>query len=59
MFEWSPGQMKMFDDDPQDLIDLFTDAGFRFRLIEDGLAPITPSGLLQREYGNVVASRTP
>ena len=59
MFEWSPGQMAMLDDDPRDLIDAFTGAGFRFRLIEDGLAPITPSALLQREYGNVVASRIP
>jgi FkbM family methyltransferase len=57
MFEWSPGQMKMLDDDPQELIDVFTNAGFRFRLIEDGLAPIAPMELLGREYGNVVASR--
>jgi FkbM family methyltransferase len=59
MFEWSPGQMKMLDDDPEDLLAAFTDAGFRFRLIEDGLTPITPFELAKREYGNVVASRIP
>jgi len=59
MFEWSPGQMRMLDDDPQDLIDTFTAAGFHFRLIEDRLAPISPLTLLHREYGNVVASRIP
>ena len=58
MFEWSPGQMKMLSDDPQDLISAFTDLGFRFRMIDDGLARITPFNLLQREYGNVVATRT-
>jgi FkbM family methyltransferase len=57
MFEWSPGQMKMLDDDPAKLIDAFLELGFQFRLIEDGLAPITPSRLLQLAYGNVVASR--
>jgi hypothetical protein len=50
--------MKMLSDDPQDLISAFTDLGFRFRMIDDGLARITPFNLLQREYGNVVATRT-
>jgi len=57
MFKWSPGQMKMLDDDPAQLIEAFIALGFHFRLIEDKLAPITPSRLLHLDYGNVVASR--
>jgi FkbM family methyltransferase len=58
LFEWSPGQMKMLGDEPQELLNAFTDAGFHFRHIEGGLASITPSQLRQLSFGNVVARRS-
>ena len=57
MFEWSPGQIEMVGDSPAALLDLMRSHGFRFRLIERGLAPVSDSELLQVHHGNVVASR--
>jgi FkbM family methyltransferase len=57
MFEWSPGQIAMVGDEPQALLDLMRSHGFRFRLMERGLATISDSELLQVHHGNVVASR--
>ncbi|MGH9918826.1 MAG: FkbM family methyltransferase [Nitrososphaerales archaeon] len=57
MFEWSPGQLAMLGDDPKDLVDLLTDYGFRFRLMDDGLADVDASRLLDIPFSNVVATR--
>lgn len=58
MFEWSPAQIRQMGDDPADLIDAFSTHGFRFRLMEDDLAPVDRDGLLEVTYGNVVARRS-
>jgi FkbM family methyltransferase len=57
MFEWSPEQITGVGDDPGDLVALLEGHGFRFRLLEDGLAPIDRARLLVLPYGNVVATR--
>ncbi|HXQ58794.1 MAG TPA: FkbM family methyltransferase [Acidimicrobiales bacterium] len=57
MFEWSPAQITDVGDDPGTLVDLLISHGFRFRLLEAGLAAIDRAGLLALPYGNVVASR--
>jgi FkbM family methyltransferase len=57
MFEWSPGQITDVGDDPATLLDLLLGHGFRFRLLEDGLAAIDRTALLALPYGNVVAAR--
>jgi FkbM family methyltransferase len=58
MIEWAPEQIRLVGDGPEELVALLTGAGFRFRLMEDGLAPIEPTALLELAYGNVVAART-
>jgi FkbM family methyltransferase len=57
MFEWAPAQIESVGDRPEALIDLLEQYGFRFQLLEEGSNPITGSALLQRPYGNVVATR--
>ncbi len=57
MFEWSPGQIEMVGDDPRALLKLMRKHGFRFRLMERGLAPVSDAELLEVHHGNVVARR--
>jgi FkbM family methyltransferase len=57
MFEWSPGQLEMVGNSPAALIELMSDHGFCFRLMEQGLASISEAELLKIHYGNVVARR--
>jgi FkbM family methyltransferase len=57
MFEWSPGQLEMVGNSPATLLEIMRDQGFSFRLMEQGLAPISDTELLKIHYGNVVARR--
>jgi FkbM family methyltransferase len=57
LFEWSPAQIRNLGDQPAALLDLLSGHGFRFRLMEDDLAPIGRARLLDLPYGNVVARR--
>lgn len=57
MFEWSPEQLVQMGDRPRDLLDALRRHGFRFRLLEDDLAPVDVDRLLDLPYGNVVAAR--
>ena len=57
MFEWSPAQIVDVGDDPGTLVDLLASHGFRFRLLETGLAAIDGAALLALPYGNIVARR--
>ena len=57
MFEWSPGQVAMVGDNPQDLINLLVEQRFTFRLVDHGLVPVDAGQLLEIPYGNVVATR--
>lgn len=57
MLEWSPGQLQMVGSSPAELVELLGGLGFRFRLVEDNLAPVDAARLLSVPYGNVVASR--
>jgi len=57
MFEWAPAQIESVGDAPGALLDLLEGHGFRFRLIERDLAPVDRAGLLDLQYGNVVATR--
>jgi hypothetical protein len=57
MFEWSPAQIRNLGDDPAALLDLLAGDGFRFRLMENDLAPVDRARLLDLPYGNVVARR--
>jgi len=57
IFEWSPAQIADVGDEPGALLDLLESQGFRFQLIEAGLAPIDHSALMALPYGNVVARR--
>jgi FkbM family methyltransferase len=57
IFEWSPAQIADVGDKPGELLDLLESKGFRFRLIENGLAPVARRALIDLPYGNVVARR--
>lgn len=57
LLEWCPGQMKMFDDEPDDMINFLVERGFRFQLVEREFDSVSPAELLAIEYGNVVATR--
>jgi FkbM family methyltransferase len=57
MFEWSPGQLAGVGDTPEALLDLLTDHGFAYRLMENDLAAIERAQLLDLPYGNIVATR--
>ena len=57
LFEWSPAQIQQVGRSPSELLDLLGGHGLRFRLLEDNLAPIDRSRLLDLPYGNVVAGR--
>jgi FkbM family methyltransferase len=57
MFEWAPEQLGQVGDAPEALIDLLAGHHLRFRLLEEDLAPIDRSRLLELPYGNVVARR--
>jgi FkbM family methyltransferase len=57
MFEWAPALMEAVGDKAEALVDLLEGHGFRFRLLEDGLAAIERAKLLDLPYGNVVATR--
>ncbi len=57
MFEWSPAQLVQLGDTPEALLDLLSGHGLQFRLLEGDLAPIERAGLLDLDYGNVVARR--
>jgi FkbM family methyltransferase len=59
VFEWSPAQLAALGDRPASLLDLLSGHGFRYRLIEEGVAPIEPADLLGLPYGNIVATRRP
>jgi FkbM family methyltransferase len=57
MFEWSPEQLVQVGDRPEALVDLLSGQGFRLRLLEEDLAAIDRTRLLELPYANVVASR--
>jgi FkbM family methyltransferase len=57
VFEWSPGQIRMVGDDPHDLLEILDQSGFRLHLLEEDLAEVSPSSLMDLHYGNVVAHR--
>jgi FkbM family methyltransferase len=57
MFEWSPSQLTAVGDPPLALLELLSEHGFGYRLIEDDLAVIDTARLLDLPYGNVVARR--
>ncbi len=52
-----PHRSEAVGDKAEALLDLLTGHGLRFRLLEDDLAPIERSRLLDLPYGNVVATR--
>ena len=55
--EWAPELLGLVGDAATDLRDLLVDHGFRFRLLEEGLAPVEPARLADIVYGNIVAAR--
>lgn len=57
LFEWSPEQLKQMGNRPEELVDVLSGYGFRFRLIERELAQVSRSDLIDLPYGNVVATR--
>ena len=56
-FEWAPAQIEMVGDQPVHLLQFLEERDFKFRFMEDDLAPITSGELINRQYGNVVAQR--
>ncbi len=56
-FEWAPLQIEMVGDQPIRLLHFLEERDFKFRSMEDDLAPITSEELINRQYGNVVAQR--
>ncbi|HLI74795.1 MAG TPA: FkbM family methyltransferase [Acidimicrobiales bacterium] len=58
MFEWSPGQLRMVGDDPDELLDILEGLGFRFRMLESPMETIDRRQLLAVHHGNVVATRS-
>jgi FkbM family methyltransferase len=57
MFEWSPEQLRQVGSEPAQLVDMLTDYGLGFRLLEEDLVTIAGERLLDLPYGNVVAQR--